>query len=227
MPSTRSSPWISTGEPQEAQLDPLRLARGRRGRRTRRRISTFLRAVTSALGLERAAARAASSSTSAGSTMHVGVGQLAQLAQLGVGERRLRRPAPAEHDDLLDARLGAAPRSRGRRCRCARAPPRGSASMRATSAATLPLPITTARSQDEVELAVAIVGVAVVPGDELGGRVRAGQVLAGDPERLSVWRRSRRPDDRVVVRGSSSRGDVAADLDVAEEAEGLGPAVFS
>ena len=34
----------------------------------------------------------------------------------------------------------------------------------------------------EVELVVGVVGVAVVPGDELGGAVRAGPVLARDPE---------------------------------------------
>ncbi len=54
--------------------------------------------------------------------------------------------------------------------------------MRATSAATLPLPITTATAVGEVELVVGEVGVGVVPGDELGGGVRAGQVLTGDPE---------------------------------------------
>ena len=42
-----------------------------------------------------------------------------ELAQLGARERRLRRPAPAEHDDLLDRGSRAAPRARGRRCRCA------------------------------------------------------------------------------------------------------------
>ena len=66
-----------------------------------------------------------------------------------------------------------------------------STSIRATSIATLPLPITTARLRGEVELVVGGVGVAVVPGDELGGRVRAGPVLAGDAEPVVVRRADR------------------------------------
>ena len=50
----------------------------------------------------------------------------------------------------------------------------------------------------EVELALGEVGVAVVPGDELGGRVRAGKVLAGDPE-LAVGAGAVGADDRVVA----------------------------
>ena len=50
----------------------------------------------------------------------------------------------------------------------------------------------------QVELELAVVGVAVVPGDELGGRPAAGQVLAGDAERL-VGLRAGRVDDRRVV----------------------------
>ena len=78
----------------------------------------------------------------------VGLGQLAELAHLGVGERRLGRPAAAEDDDLLDPRARRAPRSRGRRCRSISSSARGRASIRATSAATLPLPITTARLRE-------------------------------------------------------------------------------
>ena len=51
-----------------------------------------------------------------------------------------------------------------------------STSIRATSIATLPLPITDRALGREVELEVGVVGVAVVPGDELGGGVRAGAV---------------------------------------------------
>ena len=143
--------------------------------------------------------------------------EVAQLAQLGARERRLRGTAPAEHDDLLDRGSRAAPRARGRRRRCARARAALSVSMRVTSAATLPLPITTAPRRREVELEVAVVRVAVVPGDELGGGPAAGQVLAGDPERL-VGLRAGGVDHRRVVAHQLGVRDVDADLDVAEEA---------
>ena len=48
----------------------------------------------------------------------------------------------------------------------------------------------------------------------------AGQVLAGDPE-LAVGRGAVGEDHRVVALGELVGGDVAADLDVAEEAEAL------
>ena len=98
--------------------------------------------------------------------------------------------------------------------------------MRATSTATLPFPITTARSPREVELEVLVVGVAVVPGDELGRGPRAGQVLARDAE-PPVGLRADRVDDGVVEPRELVVRDVAADLDVAEEAEARRRAVFS
>jgi hypothetical protein len=70
----------------------------------------------------------------------------------------------------------------------------------------------------EVELEVLEVRVAVVPGDELGRRPRAGQVLAGDPE-PSVGLRTDGVDDRVVDREQIVVRDGRADLDVAEETE--------
>ena len=93
-------------------------------------------------------------------------------------------------------------------------------SMRATSVATLPLPITTARSHDEVELVVGEIRVGVVPGDELGGRMAAGEVLAGDPK-VPVGRGAVGVDDRVVVVGELGGAHVPADLHVAEEAKAL------
>ena len=73
----------------------------------------------------------------------------------------------------------------------------------------------------EVVLAVGEIGVGVVPVDELGGRVRAGQVLAGDPE-VAVDAGAVGEEDRVVALLELGDGDVGADVDVAEEAE-LGP----
>jgi hypothetical protein len=63
------------------------------------------------------------------------------------------------------------------------------------------------------------VRVAVVPGDEVGGRVGAGEVLARDPEPV-VLRRPDRIDDRVVVPEQLLARDVGAELDAAEVAEG-------
>ena len=64
------------------------------------------------------------------------------------------------------------------------------------------------------------IGVGVVPGDEFGRRVRAGEVLAGDPE-AAVGRCSVGRDDRVVALLELGDGDVAPDLDVAEELKAL------
>ena len=50
----------------------------------------------------------------------------------------------------------------------------------------------------EVELVARVLGMAVVPGDELGGRVRAGAVLAGDAEPVVVGGPDR-VEDRVVA----------------------------
>ena len=72
----------------------------------------------------------------------------------------------------------------------------------------------------EVELVVGVVGVGVVPADEGGGGVAAGQVLAGDAE-LAVGLAADREDDRVVEPLEVLDLDVVADLDVAEEAEAL------
>ncbi len=72
----------------------------------------------------------------------------------------------------------------------------------------------------EVEVAVGVVGVGVVPADEGGGGVAAGQVLAGNAE-LAVGLAADREDDRVVEPLQLLDLDVVADLDVAEEAEAL------
>ena len=70
----------------------------------------------------------------------------------------------------------------------------------------------------EVELELLEVRVAVVPGDERRGRPRARQVLARDAE-AAVGLRADGVDDRVVEAQQLLVRDVAADLDVAEEAE--------
>jgi len=66
----------------------------------------------------------------------------------------------------------------------------------------------------EVELEVGVVGVAVVPADELRRRMRAGKLFAGYAER-AVRRRAGGVYDRVVVRQQVLARDVLAEVDVA------------
>src|SRR3954465_11705534 len=63
-----------------------------------------------------------------------------------------------------------------------------------------------------------VVGMAVVPGDELGRRPGPRELLAGDPE-PPVRLRAEGVDDRVVELDEVAVRDVAPDLDVPEEAE--------
>ena len=88
-----------------------------------------------------------------GDGAHIGVGELAQLSDLGVGEGRLGGAAPAQQIDLLDPALAQGLEGVvgdvGRRP----ARPAERHRMRATSTATLPTPTTAARSCGEVERA--------------------------------------------------------------------------
>ena len=72
----------------------------------------------------------------------------------------------------------------------------------------------------QVDLQTAVVGMAVVPGDELGRGMRAAQLLAGDPE-PPVDRGAERVQHDVVVLEQLAAGDVAAELDMPEEPEAL------
>jgi hypothetical protein len=84
----------------------------------------------------------------------------------------------------------------------------------------VPVPHHHRAAAGEVELVVGLVGVAVVPGDEVRGGVRAGQVLAGDPE-PAVGGRAEGVEHGVVGRGELLVRDVRAHLDVAAEAKPL------
>jgi hypothetical protein len=140
---------------------------------------------------------------------------VAQLAQLRARERRLGRPAAAEHDDLLDA---ARAQRLQRVVRDVGALELGDAAREDARHVGGDVAVADhdGPRRRQVELAVAIVGVAVVPGHELGGRPAAGQVLAGDPERL-VGLRAGGVDDGGVVLHQLGVRDVGADLHVAEE----------
>jgi len=148
---------------------------------------------------------------------HVGTGELAELDQLGVRERGLGGAAARNHDDLADAgvadRLDRGVGGVGRRELLGRQREHpgdvdgdvaGADHDRALAG--------------EVELEPVVVGVAVVPGDELGGGPGAGQVLAGDVH-APVGLGADGVDDRVVEAGEVGVVEVAAGLDVADEAE--------
>ena len=72
----------------------------------------------------------------------------------------------------------------------------------------------------QIDLQAGVVRVAVVPGHELGGRVRSAQVLAWNPEPF-VDRGAERVDDRVVVLKQPATAHVGPELDVTEEPKPL------
>jgi len=121
---------------------------------------------------------------------HVGVAQLAQLEQLrlvkaaapGHGDRRSRPP---------NTRLSPAPPALWSAVSVGASSAGASTSIRATSIATLPLPITTARSVERRSTRGRCGRDGHYRADELGGRVRAGQLFAGDAERRSTGCRLR------------------------------------
>ena len=152
----------------------------------------------------------------AGIDPHVHAVQAPQLTQLGAREGRLRGAAPAEHDHLPDAalaqrlervvghvgalELGDAQREHADHVR----------GHVAVADHDGPL-------GREVELARAVVRVAVVPGHEVRGGPAARHVLPGYPQRLVGLGPGGVDHGRVVIHQLEVR-DVAADLHVAEEA---------
>jgi hypothetical protein len=147
----------------------------------------------------------------------VGVGQVAELPDLRIGERRLRRSAAAQEVNLPD------PACRQRLERVVGdVRPRQLVRRSAEDAGDVDRHVPDADDRGpllvEVELAVPVVGVAVVPGHELGGRMAASQVLAGDPH-APVGLRPGGVDDLVIVLPEVIDGQILAQLDVAEEAK--------
>ena len=70
----------------------------------------------------------------------------------------------------------------------------------------------------ERRIEIGEIGVAVVPADELGRADDAGQILARDAE-LAVVRRADRQDDRIIEIEQFGDRNVAADADIADEAD--------
>ena len=147
----------------------------------------------------------------------VRAGELTQLAQLGRRPRRLDGAAAAEHDDLADARADDRVDRRVRRVGRSELILRQREHPRDVES-DVPVPDDHGAFVREVELELLEVGVAVVPGDQLGGRPRAGEVLSRDTQ-PTVGLRADRIDDCVVERSELVLRDVPSHLHVAEEAE--------
>ena len=146
----------------------------------------------------------------------VDAGHPAQLAQLRVRERGLRRAAAAEHDDPADRALA----QRGE-CVVGDIGARQLVGIARQQPGDVRGDVAVADDHGglvrEVGREVAIVGVAVVPADERGRGEAAGQLLARDAER-PVRLRADGVDHRVVAAHEIGVRDVGAHGDVAEEA---------
>ena len=148
---------------------------------------------------------------------HVRAGEIAELAELGRGPRGLHRPAPPEHDDLADARADDRRDRRVRRVR-RRELLGGQREHAGDVERDVPVP--------DHDRALDARGRSRAPGSR-GGRCTRRRARsqahepgssspgcrAADPSASRRRRRRRRRASELVVR------DVAADLDVAEEAE--------
>ena len=213
------SPRISTRRAQEAQLDPVRLARC--GSRCAYSLQDVDVAARGRVGLvaRASAAECSSSSTSAGSTMTSARFSSPSSRSSGFVNAACAGPRRPRMTTSLDLRLRRTPSIAWSAVSVAASSSGSSTSMRATSIATLPLPITTARL--------------AATGRTRGRRSRGGRctrrrtrsrrcepraVLARDPEPVVVARADR-VDDRVVALEQLPALDVGAELDAAEEAE--------
>ena len=147
----------------------------------------------------------------------VRVRELAELLQLGRGEGGLGRTAPGEQDDLLqpraEDRLDRGVGRVGRPDLLGRERQHPDDVERDVSCADDDR--TLAR---QVEVEVLVVGVAVVPGDELGRRPGAGQVLARNAH-PAIGLRADGIDHGVVQTDEVVVRQIAPDGDVAEEPE--------
>ena len=212
--STLPSPWIATGEARKR-------SRIRRGFPSGVRVGVVAEMVDVALDRRRrrfelGGARRVELEVGRIDD-DVGARQLAELPDLDRRPSGLHGPAPADDQDLADAggvdrRDRLVGRVRGRELLRRQREHAGDVER------DVAVPDHDRALVREVELELLEVGVAVVPGHELGRRPRSGQVLAGDAE-AAVGLGADRVDDRVVEPAQLVVRDVPADLDVAEEAK--------
>ena len=218
MLSTLPSPLISTGEARKRRTIRWRFALRRALGELAQGLDVDAGGLVDLVGLEEGGARRVQLDLGRVDD-HVGVLHLPQLPDLRVGEGGLHRPAAAEDDDLADllrveqldrvvGGVGLAQLVVGQRQHPGDVHRHVAVADHHGALA------------GEVEVVVGVVGVGVVPADEGGGGVAAGQVLAGDAE-LAVGLAADREDDRVVEALQVLDLDVVADLDVAEEAEAV------
>src|SRR5690606_35727415 len=138
-------------------------------------------------------------------------------AQLLGGELRLRRAAAADDDDLLHVGVGQARQRMVGDVRLAQLVH----ALRQNPGdvdGDVAHPHHHGRAGVERYLQLPVVGVGVVPGDELGGREAALQLLAGDAE-APVGGRADGVHHRVVVALQVGGRQVPAELDIAEVAQ--------
>jgi hypothetical protein len=177
-----------------------------------RRISTFFRVPRSPLG-----AREGIRLDLVGPGRHVGAWELPELADLRVREGGLSGAAPAEEVHLAHAALAEG----GERV----VGDVGDGELVGGAAEDAHHVHRDVAHTDhrhallrQVEPVLAEIGVPVVPGDEVGRRVAAAKILAGDAH-APVGLGPRRVDDLVIVGPEILERHVLAELDVAEEAE--------
>ena len=138
-----------------------------------------------------------SSSISSGRTITLGILKFAEFLQFRVGEGRLRRTAPTEHVNIAHVAV----LERFERVI-------GDVGLRqfvvaaGEDARHVHRHVAVADDGDpflrQVEAQVAVIGMPVVPADELGRRVAAGQVFAGDTH-FAVALRADGVNDRVIM----------------------------
>ncbi len=148
-------------------------------------------------------------------------GEVAECEELRIAVRGLRRAASAEQDDLADVALPQRLQSV-----VGDVGARQFVDVHGEDPRDIEGDVAVADDDGafagQIEGAVGVVGVAVVPGDELGGGVAAGQVLARDPE-SAVGRRTGRIDHGVVMLEQFGVSDVASDLGGEVQGELLAP----
>ena len=210
------SPRTSTGDRQKRSSTRWDLSAGPRAANSRS-MSMFRRVVGEASPDSSHTALEGSSSSFARVDDDVGARQVAELAQLRVRERRLRRPAAAE-DDHFRYRRGGERRDR----MVGGVGPRELVRIEHQHSGDVDRDVPVADHDGalarQVERRVGVRRVTVVPGDELGGGDRPGAAVARDSQPV-VGRRSHRVDDGVIAVEQVLRGHVDADLHTAEEAE--------